>query len=61
MSVTEGVLPPITTPMDSSRNVDYNALRSHITRLEDAGVHGIIPCGSTGERATLSRDEHERI
>jgi len=61
MSVTEGVLPPITTPMDESGNIDYDALRSHIERLENAGVHGIIPCGSTGERATLGREEHERV
>lgn len=61
MSVTKGVLPPITTPMDGSGNIDYDALRTHIHRLQDAGVHGIIPCGSTGERATLTREEHERV
>lgn len=61
MSVTEGVLPPITTPMDESGNVAYDALRDHIERLEAAGVHGIIPCGSTGERATLTRTEHEQV
>lgn len=61
MSVTSGVLPPITTPMDSSGNVDLDALRDHIHRLESAGVDGIIPCGSTGERATLSPDEHRQV
>jgi 4-hydroxy-tetrahydrodipicolinate synthase len=61
MSVTEGVFPPITTPMDESGAVDYDALRAHIERLEAAGVHGIIPCGSTGERATLTREEHKHV
>jgi 4-hydroxy-tetrahydrodipicolinate synthase len=61
MSVTKGVLPPITTPMDELGNVDYVGLSAHIERLETAGVHGIIPCGSTGERATLTRAEHERV
>lgn len=61
MSVTEGVFPPITTPMDESGAVDYDALRAHIKRLEAAGVHGIIPCGSTGERATLTREEHKHV
>jgi 4-hydroxy-tetrahydrodipicolinate synthase len=61
MSVTEGVIPPITTPMDQNGNIEYDDLRSHIKRLEDAGVHGIIPCGSTGERATLTQSEHERV
>lgn len=61
MSVSTGVLPPITTPMDSSGAVDFEALRRHITRLETAGVDGIIPCGSTGERATLTPDEHRQV
>jgi len=61
MSVTTGVLPPITTPMDSSGAVDFEALRRHITRLEMAGVDGLIPCGSTGERATLTPDEHRQV
>jgi 4-hydroxy-tetrahydrodipicolinate synthase len=47
--------------MDDSGNVAYDALCDHIERLEAAGVHGIIPCGSTGERATLTRTEHERV
>jgi 4-hydroxy-tetrahydrodipicolinate synthase len=47
--------------MDDSGNVAYDALGDHIERLEAAGVHGIIPCGSTGERATLTRTEHERV
>lgn len=61
MSITSGVLPPITTPMNDSGSVDYDALRKHIQRLEKAGVNGIIPCGSTGERATLEPDEHRRV
>ncbi|MFB6108392.1 MAG: 4-hydroxy-tetrahydrodipicolinate synthase [Haloplanus sp.] len=61
MSATTGVLPPITTPMDDSGDVDYDALRRHVQRLEAAGVHGIIPCGSTGERATLDPEEHRRV
>jgi len=61
MSVTNGVLPPITTPMDDSGSVDHDGLRRHVQRLEAAGVHGIIPCGSTGERATLGPDEHREV
>jgi 4-hydroxy-tetrahydrodipicolinate synthase len=47
--------------MDDSGTIDYDALREHIHRLEAAGVHGIIPCGSTGERATLRPEEHRRF
>lgn len=61
MSITTGVLPPITTPMDDSGAVNHDALRHHVQRLEAAGVHGIIPCGSTGERATLGPEEHRSV
>lgn len=61
MSITTGVIPPITTPMDESGAVDHDALRRHVQQLEEAGVHGIIPCGSTGERATLGPEEHRQV
>jgi 4-hydroxy-tetrahydrodipicolinate synthase len=47
--------------MEESGAVDYDALRGHVQRLEKAGVHGIIPCGSTGERATLGPEEHRQV
>jgi 4-hydroxy-tetrahydrodipicolinate synthase len=47
--------------MDDSGAVDHDALREHVRRLEAAGVHGIIPCGSTGERATLGPEEHRQV
>jgi 4-hydroxy-tetrahydrodipicolinate synthase len=47
--------------MDDSGAVDHDALRHHVQRLEAAGVHGIIPCGSTGERATLKSEEHRAV
>ncbi len=61
MTVTTGVLPPVTTPMTEDKTVNYDALGDHVRRLERAGVDGIIPCGSTGERATLTRSEHRQV
>lgn len=60
-SLTEGVAPPIITPFDDSGNVDYEELAAHIDRLEEAGVDGIVPCGTTGERATLRPREHRDV
>lgn len=60
-NVTEGVFPPITTPFTDSDNVDYEDLKGNIQRLEAAGVHGIVSCGSTGERSTLRPEEHRDI
>lgn len=53
----EGVLCPIVTPMKSNGAVDHNGLIEHVERLEDAGVHGIFPCGTISERPTLSQSE----
>ncbi|MDD1718666.1 MAG: 4-hydroxy-tetrahydrodipicolinate synthase [Methanoregulaceae archaeon] len=59
----EGVLPAIITPFqrDHSMALDTEGLRSNIRYLLDQGVHGIVPCGSTGESATLTFEEHEKV
>lgn len=59
----EGVIPAIVTPFlrNSTLDVDYEGLRSNIEFLIENGVHGIVPCGSTGESATLSFEEHEKV
>jgi len=59
--VTEGVYPAVVTPFDSDGEVDYDAFGDVIRRVEDAGVDGIVPCGSTGESATLTHEEHKRV
>jgi 4-hydroxy-tetrahydrodipicolinate synthase len=55
-----GVLPAIVTPFKSG-GVDEEGLRQLIEFHLENGVHGIVPCGTTGESATLSHDEHERV
>ncbi|MBN1307647.1 MAG: 4-hydroxy-tetrahydrodipicolinate synthase [Chitinispirillaceae bacterium] len=49
------------TPFTSNGQVSEPALRSHINFLISHGVAGIVPCGTTGESATLSWEEHNRI
>lgn len=41
--------------------VDWTALDALVERQVDAGVDGVVPCGSTGESATLSHEEHDRV
>ena len=41
--------------------VDEEALKRHIDFLIGEGVHGILPCGTTGESPTLSHAEHNRV
>ena len=55
-----GVLPAIVTPFKNG-GLDEEGLRQLIEFHLENGVHGIVPCGTTGESATLSHDEHERV
>src|SRR5438094_4664083 len=42
-------------------DVDHRALADLIEAQIAGGVHGVVPCGSTGESATLTHDEHIAI
>ena len=55
-----GVLPAVVTPFKNGA-VDEEGLRQLIEFHLEHGVHGMVPCGTTGESATLSHDEHERV
>jgi 4-hydroxy-tetrahydrodipicolinate synthase len=41
--------------------VDEESLRRLVEFQIENGTDGIIPCGTTGESATLSHDEHHRV
>lgn len=56
----EGTYTALITPFRDGE-VDYPALAKLIEQQVQAGVDGLVPCGSTGESATLSHDEHERV
>jgi 4-hydroxy-tetrahydrodipicolinate synthase len=55
----EGTYTALVTPFRGGE-VDYPTLAKLVERQVAAGVDGVVPCGSTGESATLSHDEHER-
>ncbi len=55
-----GVLPAVVTPFRNGE-VDEESLRQLIEFQIEDGVHGIVPCGTTGESATLSHEEHDRV
>ncbi|WP_254861993.1 4-hydroxy-tetrahydrodipicolinate synthase [Halovivax gelatinilyticus] len=56
-----GVFPAMCTPFDADGRIDFETLRADASRLEAAGVAGLVPVGSTGESATLTHDEHVRV
>jgi 4-hydroxy-tetrahydrodipicolinate synthase len=55
-----GALTAIITPFRDGA-VDETALRDHIEWQIQSGIDGLVPCGSTGESATLTHVEHERV
>ncbi len=57
----EGVLPAIITPFKEDGELDEEGLRGNIEFFGEAGVSGIVPCGTTGESATLTFAEHKKV
>ena len=55
-----GAIVATVTPFRNG-NLDKNALKKLVTFQIDSGTDGIVPCGTTGESATLSFEEHERV
>lgn len=55
-----GTMVAVITPMKSNR-IDERALRRLVRFHEDRSTDVIVPCGTTGESATLSYEEHENV
>lgn len=55
-----GSLIAIVTPFRNGR-IDERALAELIEWQIAKGTNGIVPCGTTGESATLSHEEHHRV
>ncbi|KAL2431059.1 4-hydroxy-tetrahydrodipicolinate synthase [Exophiala dermatitidis] len=57
-----GVMVALTTPFtEDGSQIDVALLKTHINRLLDAGIHGLVPGGSTGEFTALSFDERKQL
>lgn len=56
----DGTYTALVTPF-AGAEVDLDAFGKLIDVQVAAGVNGVVPCGSTGESATLSHREHERL
>jgi 4-hydroxy-tetrahydrodipicolinate synthase len=49
------------TPFTNGGAVDEATLRKLVDWQIDQGIHFLVPCGSTGEAATMSPDEQRRV
>lgn len=55
--IWQGVMPAVTTKFNADFSIDRSWTKKNIEAQIDAGVDGIIVCGSLGEASTLSLDE----
>ena len=55
-----GSLVAIVTPFKNGK-LDEKSLGDLIEWQITSGTHGIVPCGTTGESATLTHAEHDRV
>jgi 4-hydroxy-tetrahydrodipicolinate synthase len=51
----------LVTPFTSTGRLDEAAARRLTQRQIDEGIHFLVPCGTTGESPTLTREEHVRV
>src|SRR6267143_1438182 len=51
----------LVTPFTKSGEIDERSLRSFVDWQIASGVHFVVPCGSTGEAATMTIEEHRRV
>lgn len=56
----KGSITALVTPFKNGA-VDEDQVVALTERQIAAGTHGLVPCGTTGESATLTFDEHMRV
>ncbi|MDP4064853.1 4-hydroxy-tetrahydrodipicolinate synthase [Rhodobacteraceae bacterium IMCC1933] len=57
----EGIYTPVITPYHNNFSLNQDALEATINRLIEAGVHGLIIAGTTGEYYAQSSDERVKM
>ena len=55
-----GSIPALVTPFAAGR-VDLATIREFVEWQIDEGSNAVVPCGTTGEAATLSNEEHREV
>ena len=51
----------LATPFNTDGSIDEGALRALVDWQLDEGIHFLVPCGSTGEAATMTLEEQCRV
>lgn len=56
-----GSIPAIVTPFKKNGSLDLPALKKFVEWQISGGIDAIVPCGSTGEAATMNEEEYETV
>jgi 4-hydroxy-tetrahydrodipicolinate synthase len=56
----QGLYTALITPFKNGK-VDERAFQDFVEWQIKEGVHGLVPCGTTGESPALSKEEHQRV
>ena len=57
----QGCFTAIVTPFTKENAVDYRSLKNLVNWQIDSGITGLVPCGTTGEGATLETAEYQKV
>ncbi|MBN2151087.1 MAG: 4-hydroxy-tetrahydrodipicolinate synthase [Candidatus Lokiarchaeota archaeon] len=57
----KGTWTALITPFSSDLSVDYEGFKRLLDRQMENGVTGLVPCGTTGESATMSHATHREV
>ena len=56
----QGTFVALVTPFKDG-NVDFETIDKLVDMHVEAGIAGIVPCGTTGESPTLTHEEHDHV
>ncbi len=51
----------LVTPFKQDQTLDEATFRQLVRRQIEQGINFLVPCGTTGESQTLTRQEHLRV
>ncbi|MHA1793259.1 MAG: 4-hydroxy-tetrahydrodipicolinate synthase [Promethearchaeota archaeon] len=57
----KGSFVAIITPMKENLEIDFEGFKKLIDFHLENGTHGLVPCGTTGESATMTHEEHKKV
>lgn len=61
MNKFQGTGVALVTPFNTDGSVDYNGLKNLINHLIDGGIDYLVSLGTTGETATMTKDEKKKV